>query len=177
MRSINSLIRYSFWGLSLPSLPTPPTPPLKQRCPTQGAAQVIQTMADGTPPMQEQVTVLDPFFLIRQKDAKVWVERIIVTLALTTPKPTVKHDLNGPMFRKIVYDLVQSGKPEDSMPNSGSGRFTPSTGNGCGCRGSPESLHSYCAMMRIGAWKPLIPWTSITHRGCRPGYREQEGHR
>jgi hypothetical protein len=54
------------------------------------------------PRLQEQVIALDPFYLIRQKDAKVWVERIIVTLALTTPKPTVKHDLNGPMFRNIV---------------------------------------------------------------------------
>jgi hypothetical protein len=55
-----------------------------------------------------------PIFVIRQKAAKVWVERIIVTLTLTTPEHTVKQELNGPMSRKMLYDLVQTGGPEDS---------------------------------------------------------------
>jgi hypothetical protein len=116
MRSINSLITLLLLGVVIAILANcAKAAPEAKMTEAQRAAQVIQTRADGTPPMQEQVIVLDPFYLIRQKDAKVWVERIIVTLALTTPKPTVKHDLNGPMFRTLFYDLIQSGKPEDSI--------------------------------------------------------------
>ncbi len=115
MRSINSLITFLCWGVVTAILANAANAaPEAKMTAAQETVREIQTKAQGTPPIQEQVMVLDPFFLIRQKGAKVWVERIIVTLALTTSKQTVKHDLNGPMFRTLLYDLIQAGEPEDS---------------------------------------------------------------
>jgi hypothetical protein len=115
MRPINSLIPLCLLGAIMAILANAAGAAPETRMPhVQGAAQVVRTKADGIPPMQEPVTVLDPFFVIRQKGAKVWVERIIATLTLTTPEHTVKQDLNGPIIRKMLYDLVQSGEPEDS---------------------------------------------------------------
>lgn len=113
MRSINSLIILLSWGVVIAILANAANAaPEAKMTAAQETVREIQTKAQGTPPIQEQVIVLDPFFLIRQKGAKVWVERIIVTLALTMSKQTVKHDLNGPMFRTLLYDLIQAGEPE-----------------------------------------------------------------
>jgi hypothetical protein len=115
MRPINSLIPLFLLGAVMTILANAAGAAPETRMPhLRRAAQAVRTVSDGIPPMQEQVTVLDPFFVIRQKGAKVWVERIIVTLTLTTPEHTIKQELNGPMIRKMLYDLVQSGKPEDS---------------------------------------------------------------
>ncbi len=115
MRSLNSLITFLCWGVVTAILASAASAaPEAKMTAARETVREVQTMAQGTPPVQEQVIVLDPFFLIRQKGAKVWVERVIVTLALTTSKQTVKHDLNGPMFRSLLYDLIQAGEPEDA---------------------------------------------------------------
>jgi len=115
MRPINSLIPLFLLGVVIAILANAANAaPEAKMTAAQETVREIQTKAQGTPPIQEQVIVLDPFFLIRQQGAKVWVERIIATLALTTPEHTVKQDLNGPIIRKMLYDLVQSGEPEDS---------------------------------------------------------------
>jgi|GEM_PF-1237856 hypothetical protein len=63
-------------------------------------------------PLQEQRIVLDPFFQLRSKDSKFWIERIIVTFLTASPKEALKDALNGPAFRMKIYDLLQSEEPE-----------------------------------------------------------------
>jgi hypothetical protein len=69
----------------------------------------------GTPPIQEQKIVLHPFFRLQKKDSKAWVERILVTFLIAVPKDSLTYDFNNPTFRKILYDLLQSGEPEDTI--------------------------------------------------------------
>jgi hypothetical protein len=116
MRSISSLAIVLFFGglLRVLSAEAYAAPEEKTLAP-RGAVQVTGETLAGTPPIQEQVVVLDPFFLIRKKGAKVWVERILVTIALAMPKNTFNHDLNSPAFRKIFYELLQSGEPETAI--------------------------------------------------------------
>jgi hypothetical protein len=68
-----------------------------------------------TPPIQAQKIVLQPFFRLRKKDSKAWVERILVTFLMAVPKDSLTYDFNNPTFRKILYDLLQSGEPEDAI--------------------------------------------------------------
>jgi hypothetical protein len=70
---------------------------------------------DGTPPMQEQKIVLYPFFRLQRNGSKIWVERIIVTFMMTMPKDSLKCDLNNPIFRKLLYELLLSGEPETTI--------------------------------------------------------------
>uniref|UniRef100_A0A7C3UX52 Uncharacterized protein n=1 Tax=Desulfobacca acetoxidans TaxID=60893 RepID=A0A7C3UX52_9BACT len=55
---------------------------------------------------------MDPFFQLRSKDSKFWIERIIVTFLTASPKEALKDALNGPAFRMKIYDLLQSEEPE-----------------------------------------------------------------
>ncbi len=74
----------------------------------QGQKEITNAVSSG----QEQEIALSPFFLLRRKDSKVWIERIIVTFLMAPPKDYLKNDLNNPAFRKILYDLLQSEEPE-----------------------------------------------------------------
>lgn len=73
-----------------------------------------ETLA-GSPPIQEQKIVLPPFFRLQRKDSTAWVERIIVTFTMALPQDSLKHDLNSPTFRKLVYDLLLSGESEPDI--------------------------------------------------------------
>ena len=64
---------------------------------------------------QHQKMVLSPFFLLQKKDARVWIERVIVTLAVTLPKNCRQDDLTSPASRKILYELLISQEPELSI--------------------------------------------------------------
>jgi hypothetical protein len=64
---------------------------------------------------QHQKMVLSPFFLLQKKEAKVWIERVIVTLTVTLPKNCRQDDLNSPASRKILYELLQSQEQEVSI--------------------------------------------------------------
>jgi hypothetical protein len=80
-----------------------------------GATETVQgqqKIADGIPPIQEQRIVLYPFFRLQKKDSKAWVERILVTFLVAVPKDSLTYDFNNPNFRKMLYDLLQSGEPE-----------------------------------------------------------------
>lgn len=114
MRPISNLLRLLFWGVILVVLANSAIAGPEEKLPGhQGAVQISKERAPGQPPIQEAGIALDPFFLIREKGSRVWVERIIVTIDLKMPKPAVKHDLNGPVFRQKFYDLLQSGESED----------------------------------------------------------------
>jgi hypothetical protein len=83
-----------------------------------GATETVQcqkNITDGTPPIQEQKIVLYPFFRLQKKDSKAWVERILVTFLVAVPKDSLTYDFNNPSFRKILYDLLQSGEPETAI--------------------------------------------------------------
>jgi hypothetical protein len=58
---------------------------------------------------------LSPFFLLQKKDAKVWIERVIVTLTVTLPKNCRQDNLTSPASRKILYELLQSQEQEVSI--------------------------------------------------------------
>jgi hypothetical protein len=66
----------------------------------------------GIPPLYEDKVILHPFFRLQKKDSKAWIERILVTFLMTVPKGSLTYDFNNPNFRKILYDLLQSGESE-----------------------------------------------------------------
>jgi hypothetical protein len=67
---------------------------------------------EGTLPVCEQKIILHPFFRLQKKDSKAWIERILVTFLLTVPEGSLTYDFNNPHFRKILYEVLQSGEPE-----------------------------------------------------------------
>jgi hypothetical protein len=69
----------------------------------------------GMPPIYEQKIILHPFFRLQKKDSKAWIERILVTFLMSAPKDSLTYDFNNPTFRKILYDLLQSGEPENNI--------------------------------------------------------------
>jgi hypothetical protein len=72
-----------------------------------GAKKIL----DGPPPPLEEHRVdLAPFFLLQQKGPYVWLERVIVRFMMAAPKDALK-DMHSPKFRKIIYELLHSGKP------------------------------------------------------------------
>jgi hypothetical protein len=70
---------------------------------------------EGTPPLCEQKIMLHPFFRLQKKDSKAWIERILVTFLMAVPKDSLTYDFNNPNFRKILYDLLQSGETEANI--------------------------------------------------------------
>jgi hypothetical protein len=82
-----------------------------------GAQEVVQAQNDTTavPPEQAQKFILPPFYQLQRKDSKVWIERIIVTFLMAMPKDGLKDDLNNANFRKMVYELLQSGAPATAI--------------------------------------------------------------
>jgi hypothetical protein len=74
-------------------------------------------MLNEAAPNQHQKIVLSPFFLLQKKDARVWIERIIVTFTVALPKNCHQDDLNSPACRKILYELLRSQEQEVSIPS------------------------------------------------------------
>jgi hypothetical protein len=72
-------------------------------------------ISGGTPPIQELKIVLHPFLRLQKKGAKVWVERILVTFLMAIPKDSLHYDFDNSVFRKMLYDLLQSGEPETTI--------------------------------------------------------------
>lgn len=78
-------------------------------------AQGNKTLPEGPPPLEELRLDLAPFFLFQQKGHHVWIERVIVTFMMAAPKNFLKYDVNNPSFRKMIYELLHSGKPEPAV--------------------------------------------------------------
>lgn len=74
--------------------------------------QAPKEMPEGHPPLQEQRITLAPFYCLQSNSSRVWMERILVTFTLAEPKKCLQHDLDNPTFRKLFYELLQSGEPE-----------------------------------------------------------------
>jgi len=72
-------------------------------------------LPEGQPPMQEHKLALDPFYRLQSNGSRVWMERILVIFTLTAPQNNLQHDVNKPTFRKMVYELLQSGEPEATI--------------------------------------------------------------
>ena len=70
---------------------------------------------ESIPPIYEQKIILHPFFRLQKKDSKAWIERILVTFLMAVPKDSLTYDFNNPNFRKVLYDLLQSGEPEANI--------------------------------------------------------------
>jgi hypothetical protein len=77
--------------------------------------RVSRKLLTAHPPIQEQKIVLYPFFRLQKKGSKAWVERILVTFRMAVPKDSLTYDFNNPSFRKMLYDLLQSGEPETTI--------------------------------------------------------------
>lgn len=78
-------------------------------------AQSQSNIHYGTPPIQEQKIALNPFFRLQSNGSKVWVERILVTFTMALPKNHLEYDFDSPTFRKMFYDLFQSGELETNI--------------------------------------------------------------
>jgi len=70
---------------------------------------------DGSSSIQDQKIVLSPFYQLQRKDFKVWTERIVVTFLIALPQGNPKLDLNCPDFRKMLYEMLQSGESETAI--------------------------------------------------------------
>jgi len=79
---------------------------------TRESVEGKKEIQEGVPPIYEQKIILHPFFRLQKKDSKAWIERILVTFLMAAPKDSLTYDFNNPTFRKILYDLLQSGEPE-----------------------------------------------------------------
>jgi len=82
---------------------------------TQEVVQGQKGITDVVPSNKDQMVVLSPFYQLRRKDSKVWLERIIVTFLMEMPKDCLKYDFNSPTFRKGLYDLLQSENPKTAI--------------------------------------------------------------
>ena len=116
MRSVSiifiALILFgTFWGADISANAALPEK-------VEGAIETVQgkqQFTEGTPPVQEQQIVLYPFFRLWEKGSKAWVERILVSFRIAVPQDSLTFDFNNPSFRKILYDLLQSGEPETTI--------------------------------------------------------------
>lgn len=86
-------------------------PPAKTAA-VPGQSQTLGEMSEGLPPMQEHKIALDPFYRLQSNGSRVWMERILVTFTIEAPKNFLSQDFNNPVFRKMFYELLQSGEPE-----------------------------------------------------------------
>jgi len=100
-----------FLGFVVTADATLKTKPIERADSVQGN----KTLSDGHPPLEELRLDLAPFFLFQQKGPHVWVERVIVTFLMAAPKNTLKYDINNSNFRKMIYELLHSGKPEPAV--------------------------------------------------------------
>lgn len=80
-----------------------------------GAQGVVQAQKDSTAVEQAHKFVLPPFYQLQRKDSKIWMERILVTFLTAMPKDGLNDDLNNVNFRKMVYELLQSGAPAPTI--------------------------------------------------------------
>ncbi len=112
MRPVIIFMVLFLWGGILLVSPAGGNPPSSENSPRQAGKS--NSLVDGPqdpPPVEEQEVALEPFFFIRQKGRKLWVERVLVTLALPRSKNTT-HNLQSPAFRKMIYELLHSEEPE-----------------------------------------------------------------
>ena len=65
--------------------------------------------------MQEHQIALAPFYRLQSYGSKAWIERILVTFTMAAPKNCLKYDFNDPTFRKMFFELLQSGEPEATI--------------------------------------------------------------
>jgi hypothetical protein len=77
---------------------------------------------------KDQEIVLSPFFQLQNKGSIIGIERTIVTLLMKMPKDSVKYDFNSPTFRKMFYDLLQSGRPEYDIQSQALANLTRQLG-------------------------------------------------
>ena len=63
----------------------------------------------------QQKIVLEPFYLIQEKDAKVWIERVILTLTLGQLRK-LTTTFNHPRQRSMLFELIISHPEPDLLP-------------------------------------------------------------
>ena len=89
-------------------------PPVKTAA-VPGQSQTLGELSKGLSPMQEHKVALDPFYRLQSNGPRVWMERILVTFIIEAPKNILSQDFNNPAFRKMFYELLQSGDPEAAI--------------------------------------------------------------
>jgi hypothetical protein len=63
----------------------------------------------------QQKIVLEPFYLIQEKHAKVWIERVILTLNLDQLRK-LTTTFNHPHQRSMIFELITSHPEPDLLP-------------------------------------------------------------
>lgn len=77
-----------------------------------GATRAQVEVPDVSHLIQEHKITLSPFYLIQRNGSNVWVERILVTFTAALQNNSLKYDFDNPTFRKVFYNLMQSGESE-----------------------------------------------------------------
>jgi hypothetical protein len=93
------------WGEAHPGgSPTPPGPlSAKDHAGPEGSAA-------------PQTIPLEPFYLIHEKGAKAWIERIIVTV-MVNPGKTQIPELNKPEQRSQIFDVLATMNDQALLPS------------------------------------------------------------
>lgn len=82
--------------------------------PTQGPV-LAQAAGDRELSSPPQTITLEPFYLIQEKEARVWIERIIVILKLDrSRKLTASYD--GPHQRSKIFEILISEAGKGPLP-------------------------------------------------------------
>lgn len=66
-------------------------------------------------PGDEGPVVLAPFYFLRKKGERVWVERTLVTLRAGNGGPPGAAARDLPELRNLIYALLQSGEPDEIL--------------------------------------------------------------
>jgi len=80
-----------------------------------GPTRAFAETPDGPASIQEQKITVSPFFCLQSNGSKVWVERILVTFMVSASQNRLPDNLDNPTMRKMIYELLQSGEPPDTI--------------------------------------------------------------
>lgn len=85
-----------------------------ENIPLQGA-QIAKVMGVPELPAAPQTIVLDPFYLIHEKGAKVWIERVIVTVEVSHDRQWAS-EFNKPGQRSRIFDILAVEPEKGPLP-------------------------------------------------------------
>lgn len=71
---------------------------------------------DGSLSFPLQRMTLEPFYLIQEKAAKAWVERIIVTIELNQDKK-ITAEFDHPHLRSLLFNILISEPEKSALPD------------------------------------------------------------
>ena len=85
-----------------------------ENIPPQGA-QIAKATDSPELSAAPQTIALEPFYLIHEKGARAWIERVIVTVEVNQGKPRAA-DFNKPEQRSRIFDILAAEHEKGPLP-------------------------------------------------------------